>query len=307
MATKSVGTLSAKLLLDTKGWTGGFAQANKTAASFSKGSAVAAGRSVSNLGTRMLAAGLSIAVLTKAFKTIGHVAARTFANIEKTGGIGLDKIQIDRVVAANKAVRDLALSMQALGDKSAAAVAPAVASIGRGLIDSLESVQRAIQSLGGSFENISGVILKASFGWHMGFRILNNELELMAVRVQMTGAAIRAMQGDKFANVEASGFALRAAVLDNRGANLMNGKGVAGEFGKFMQNIGAASGGGGGAVGLPGQPAAERGSVEAAKVLATAGSASKLDEMLAVLRSINAEQKTARMNPNSQVFGLASI
>jgi ribosomal protein L12E/L44/L45/RPP1/RPP2 len=255
----------------------------------------------------MLAAGLSIAVLTKAFKTIGHVAARTFANIEKTGGIGLDKIQIDRVVAANKAVRDLALSMQALGDKSAAAVAPAVASIGRGLIDSLESVQRAIQSLGGSFENISGVILKASFGWHMGFRILNNELELMAVRVQMTGAAIRAMQGDKFANVEASGFALRAAVLDNRGANLMNGKGVAGEFGKFMQNIGAASGGGGGAVGLPGQPAAERGSVEAAKVLATAGSASKLDEMLAVLRSINAEQKTARMNPNSQVFGLASI
>jgi hypothetical protein len=171
-----------------------------------------------------------------------------------------------------------------------------------------ESVQRAIQSLGGSFENISGVILKASFGWHMGFRILNNELELMAVRVQMTGAAIRAMQGDKFANVEASGFALRAAVLDNRGAKLMNGQGVAGEFGKFMQNIGAAGGGGGGgAIGLPGQPAAERGSVEAAKVLATAGSASKLDEMLAVLRSINAEQKTARMNPNSQVFGLASI
>jgi hypothetical protein len=209
-------------------------------------------------------------------------------------------------VAANQAVRALAKSMQILGDQSAAAIAPAVASISRGLMESLEATQRAVQSLGGTFENISGVILKASFGWHMGFRILNNELELMAVRVQMTGAAIRAMQGDKFANVEASGFALRAAVLDNRGANLMNGKGVAGEFGNFMQNIGAASGGaiGGRAMG---QPAAERGSVEAARVIATAGSETKLDEIAGILKAINAEQKTARMNPNGPTFGLATI
>jgi hypothetical protein len=303
MATKSVGTLSAKLLLDTKGWTGGFVGAQKAAKSFSSTMATSVGNAITKTGLKFIAAEKIMRTVGRAFRA----TVRNFLEIEKSGGIGLEKFQIDRVVAANQAVRALAKSMQILGDQSAAAIAPAVASISRGLMESLEATQRAVQSLGGTFENISGVILKASFGWHMGFRILNNELELMAVRVQMTGAAIRAMQGDKFANVEASGFALRAAVLDNRGANLMNGKGVAGEFGKFMQNIGASGGGGGGAVGLPGQPAAERGSVEAAKVLATAGSASKLDEMLAVLRSINAEQKTARMNPNSQVFGLASI
>jgi hypothetical protein len=302
MATKSVGTLSAKLLLDTKGWTGGFVGAQKAAKSFSSTMATSVGNAITKTGLKFIAAEKIMRTVGRAFRA----TVRNFLEIEKSGGIGLEKFQIDRVVAANQAVRALAKSMQILGDQSAAAIAPAVASISRGLMESLEATQRAVQSLGGTFENISGVILKASFGWHMGFRILNNELELMAVRVQMTGAAIRAMQGDKFANVEASGFALRAAVLDNRGANLMNGKGVAGEFGNFMQNIGAASGGaiGGRAMG---QPAAERGSVEAARVIATAGSETKLDEIAGILKAINAEQKTARMNPNGPTFGLATI
>lgn len=305
MATKSVGTLAAKLLLDTKGWTGGFASANKTAAQFSKGSAVAAGKSVETLGDKVLKFGLSAAILKKTIQTVGRAAVRTFADIEKTGGIGLDASQVKHVIAANNAVRELAKSVQALGDKAAAAIAPAVSSISRGLIESIDTAKNAVASLGGSFENISGAILKASFGWQLGFKILNNELELMVVRLKMAEAGLRALRGDKFANVEASGFALQAAVLERRGADLMNGKGVPSEFGKFMQNIGASNASGGGP--LTSQPAAERGSIEAAKILATAGTSTKQDEMIAILRSINAEQKTARMNPNSPNFSLAKI
>src|SRR5688572_13522812 len=110
MATKSVGTLAAKLLLDTKGWTGGFANAQKSAQDFGRKGPHAAGRQVRSLTDRILAFGITAAVAKKAFTTISNAATRTFANIEKTGGLGLNTIQVNRVVAANNAVRDLAKS-----------------------------------------------------------------------------------------------------------------------------------------------------------------------------------------------------
>lgn len=77
MATKSVGTLAAKLLLDTKGWTAGFAGAQKTA----KGFATNVGASISSavksygaMATAAVAGALSVQSLGKSFTDVDRQA-----------------------------------------------------------------------------------------------------------------------------------------------------------------------------------------------------------------------------------------
>lgn len=81
MATKSVGTLAAKLVLDTQLWTAGFGKAKATAASFTSRMATSVGATVTAIGTSLLAAGtaavataVSVRTLAQSFETIDRQA-----------------------------------------------------------------------------------------------------------------------------------------------------------------------------------------------------------------------------------------
>lgn len=81
MATKSVGTLAAKLVLDTQLWTAGFGKAKATAASFTSRMATAVGARVTGIATSLATAGaaavttaVSVHTLAKSFETIDRQA-----------------------------------------------------------------------------------------------------------------------------------------------------------------------------------------------------------------------------------------
>jgi hypothetical protein len=249
MATKSVGTLSAKLLLDTKGWTGGFVGANKTADKFSKTMATQVGSAVAKTALKFIAVEKIMRAMGRAFRA----TVKNFQEIEKSGGVGLDKFQVGRVIAANKAVRELGASLQAIGDNAAAAIAPVVTVFANGINTTIEN----FKLLGITTQSFSDVILKAAFAWHVGFqvfnatilltndllnvikksagdfalsassawltgfRLVNTELQVTVELLKQADATRRFLMGDKTAAVEAAGSALRIGVLQSQAAALL--------------------------------------------------------------------------------------
>lgn len=227
MATKSVGTLSAKLLLDTKGWTGGFNQAQRAAKQAT---------SVGGFGSVIEKTALKFFAAEKIMRAVGRAfraTVKNFQQIEKTGGVGLTSNQVERVAAANKAVRELGKSLQAIADNASASLAPVVTVFANGINDAINR----IESLGVTMASVSDTMLKAAFGWHVGFKLVNAELEATVHLLKLADATRRFLTGDRTAAVEAAGSSLKLATTQKGIADLLSGKGIADLLAGFTKGL----------------------------------------------------------------------
>jgi hypothetical protein len=329
MATKSVGTLSAKLLLDTKGWTGGFAQANKTADKFSKSVGGGPARFVAKLAGGFLTAAAAIKGVRLALR--GTMA--TFAAIEKEHGmlnqsvdaeraaaatkrlgLELSKFDASKVTEANRSARELAAVIGGIAKKLAVELAPTISTMAKDAMSRFEAMGNISKSLGVTWERIGDVFIATGAVIVTSLDATIAQLEITVAQTKALAASMLAVSELSRGNTASGALFLQSAagnVGDARAGGARLERALRGQTATdFIGRATAARLNGpdiGGSIGLgTTSGATERGSVEAAKVIATV-QGGKQDEIVTLLRAINAEQKTARMNPNTASFGLARL
>jgi hypothetical protein len=160
MATKSVGTLAAKLLLDTKGWLSGFASANKTADKFSKTMATKVGSAIEKTALKFFTIEKIMRATRVGFRALGDSMAR----IEKAGGL-LD---------VNKDAAQSAAAVQSLGI--------ALSSMDTGNVARLNSLLRETQAIGMAITDtfvaqMAPGINQFMNDWLIGIGLINRQME----------------------------------------------------------------------------------------------------------------------------------
>jgi hypothetical protein len=151
------------LLLDTKGWTGGFVGAQKAASGFSSAMATSVAGAVTKAGLRLF----TMEKMLRAVKVAATSTAKAFTDIEKSFGLenkageiilaeaatrnlglALSKVDAFTVVEANRAFREMGAVLSGIHKQFVVDIAPAVTSFIHNWLIGFESMKNSIDKLG---------------------------------------------------------------------------------------------------------------------------------------------------------------
>jgi hypothetical protein len=368
MATKSVGTLSAKLLLDSRGWTAGFASAGSVAKSFATsiaGRVTAAAAGVVGVGAAFHSLGKGMEQVDRHAKladrlgiTVGEVQklalaadlagtdvellARSMLKMGKnigSGGLPLDKrlFQVADAIAEIKDPAERSARAETIFGKGGIELINVLIQGGQGIRNSANAIDRyglaisrvdaakieaandaitEMKTVFGGLRNEFAVGIAPSVtsfvqNLTMGMGLLSSYMEGLTEQTKiftntLMGAAAF-MRGD-LATVFQSTMNIERGknnvkdILKRRQDMIIGG--IGSQIGSRAGGLGALGGLSGGSVGTTG--AAERGSLDAAKVIAAIqGTESSIDrEMLKELQAIARNSDPSRAGA---AFGLARL
>lgn len=142
MATKSIGTLKASLVLDSAGFVGGFASSQRAAKSFGDSMATKVGSTITRTAFKFLAAQKIVNLTGKALRG----ATNSYERLAKAGS--------DQASAASKAITELGKSVQQGVDKFLLKIAPNVAVFGSTVASEITKAVSAMER----WDKVTGVL-----------------------------------------------------------------------------------------------------------------------------------------------------
>ena len=308
MATKSVGTLAAKLTVDTQGWFAGFGKADKKQQQFASqattrfAKVAATGRGLTGalmaLGPAGIAAGAALGAtslaafragrvighamqsIDKEFATAGRIKERADASAEavKVMGLSLSNLDIGKVLAANDSVAMLGSLGDAIAKKFAVAVGPTIITAVEHIIVKVQEIGGVLQRSGINWETAGNVFVAIGVVAVSAFDAIAAKVEqvialgkIMAAQYEAAGAIIRLdFEGAAKAGEKAARFALDAGNAEGKYINAITGGSAKGFIERATGgSFGSRLGGDIGGITSPKtQTPFERGTKEAAQAIA---------------------------------------